>query len=121
MKKLLITLLLISPFSFADWGDVYYCQMTYYSSVTKDGKATNNKLKKFKFTMDESKQAVVFGSDSYFSGVSMNILVDWSLSPSGEVWQSNLGYIKIRYEKGKFLFVMIDKDIDAITADCDKF
>ena len=28
MKKLLITLLLISPFSFADWGDVYYCIAT---------------------------------------------------------------------------------------------
>lgn len=28
MQRLILTLLFISPFSFADWGDVYKCQMT---------------------------------------------------------------------------------------------
>ena len=41
MKKLLITLMLISPFSFADWDDVYYCQMTTHSDVTLEGKRTD--------------------------------------------------------------------------------
>jgi len=36
MKKLLITLLLISPFSFAGWGDVYYCIAT-TNSLTVSG------------------------------------------------------------------------------------
>jgi hypothetical protein len=40
MKKLLITLLLISPASFADWGDVYYC------------KATTNSFTMFGMTVD---------------------------------------------------------------------
>ena len=39
MKRLLlhITLLLISPFSFADWDDVYYCQMTNALEITLEG------------------------------------------------------------------------------------
>ena len=32
MKKLIIALMLISPVSFADWGDVYYCEMTHLHS-----------------------------------------------------------------------------------------
>ena len=40
MKKLLITLMLVSPFSFADWGDVYYCV------------ATTNSWTKFGFTIE---------------------------------------------------------------------
>ena len=41
MKNLLLALLLISPASFADWGDVYYCQMTTHSEVTFEGERTD--------------------------------------------------------------------------------
>jgi len=47
MKKLLITLMLISPFSFAEWGDVYYCQMTNWIITTLEGKRTDYTLDKF--------------------------------------------------------------------------
>mgnify|MGYP000170880605 CR=1 FL=1 len=64
MKKLLIILLLISPFSFADWGDVYYCQMTSYLAVSPDGRVEELLevvTKRFQFKLDETEQAVVFG------------------------------------------------------------
>ena len=67
MKKLLITLMLISPFSFADWGDVYYCQMTTFSQTTMlKGKRTDYTLDKFQFKLDKTKNSMVFGSSGYF-------------------------------------------------------
>ena len=53
MKKLLITLLLISPFSFADWGDIYYCQSITNSIVLDDGEILTHKSERFKFKMDK--------------------------------------------------------------------
>ena len=61
MKNLLITLFLITPVCFADWGDVYYCEMTSYSDTSAEGNITNYKLEKFKFKLDREKQAMVFG------------------------------------------------------------
>ena len=69
MKKLLITLMLISPFSFADWGDVYYCQMTTHSGLTVEGKRKDYILDKFQFKLDKTKKAMVFGSSSYFTDI----------------------------------------------------
>lgn len=77
MKKLLITLLLISPASFgmygADWGDVYYCQMTTHSGVTIEGEKVYYKLEKFSFKLDRAKYAMVFGSQNYFADVEMKL------------------------------------------------
>ena len=56
MKKLLITLMLISPTSFADWGDVYYCQMTAFFEVTGKGEQHLRPLEKFKFTLDNTEK-----------------------------------------------------------------
>ena len=66
IKNLLPALLLISPTSFADWGDVYYCQMTTFSSTTIKGKRTDNTLEKFQFKLDKTKNSMVFGSSGYF-------------------------------------------------------
>ena len=40
MERLLPALLLLSPVSFTDWGDVYYWQMAHFVTVNPDGKAT---------------------------------------------------------------------------------
>ena len=64
MKKLLITLLLISPFSFADWGDVYYCQMTGHITLDNEGAIKNWNLEKFQFKLDKAKESFVFGDSS---------------------------------------------------------
>ena len=52
MKNLLLTLLLISPASFADWGDVYYCQMTNLAEITLQGEKESFSAQKFQFKLD---------------------------------------------------------------------
>ena len=49
MKKLLITLLLISPFSFADWAITYKCDITHFTmGRTMGGRGLENLGKEYK-------------------------------------------------------------------------
>tara|TARA_B110000211_G_scaffold216110_1_gene258880 strand:+ start:272 stop:637 length:366 start_codon:yes stop_codon:yes gene_type:complete len=121
MKKLLITLLLISPFSFADWGDVYYCQMTTYSEVTLEGKKTDYILQKFQFKLDRIKNAMVFGNSGVFNNMEMELEEGGSV-PSNEEWWANNSISKSYFKDGKFLFASVAYDFASyISADCDKF
>ena len=120
MKKLLITLLLISPFSFADWGDVYYCQMTTLSETTLEGKRTDYILEKFQFKLDKTKNAMVFGEAGYFAGVELELREGaW---PPQEEWHAAVGYAMARFERGNFLYAVTGLSaINSLSANCDKF
>ena len=122
MKKLLITLLLISPFSFADWGDVYYCQMTYVSKTNLEAETTNYELgQKFQFKLDETKKSMVFGSSGYFAD-SVAWLDENQSWPSVETWYAITRATSIYFEKGKFASVRLDQEgATTVTANCDKF
>ena len=104
MKKLLITLLLISPFSFADWGDVYYCQETTSSKVSLEGKRTDYTLEKFTFKLDTTKNSVVFGKGGFFESAEMKVNAKMGI-PSKEWW--HFGYSSSRgyFEEGKFVLM----------------
>jgi hypothetical protein len=120
MKKLLITLMLISPFSFADWDDVYYCQMTTFSETTLEGKRTNYTLQKFTFKLDKTKNAMVFGKDGYLN--SDMELREGATFPSIEYWYAEGLYSRASFDKGKILYARVgDEEVTTITADCDKF
>ena len=118
MKKLLITLLLISPFSFADWGDVYYCQMTTYSETTLEGERTDYKLEEIQFRLDKAKNAMLFGGEvddlmKLKEGISF---------PSKEIWQAAGKYEAAFYREGKLLYTLMgDESLLSLTANCDKF
>ena len=121
MNKLLITLLLISPLSFADWGDVYYCQMTSYSEVSLEGKRINYILEKFQFKLDEAKNAMVFGSSGVFKGSEMEL--GFSGLPSMEVWGTNNTSLDISFfDEGGFVFIgnALPSAV-MVSANCDKF
>ena len=120
MKNLLITLLLISPFSFADWGDVYYCQMTNFGGITLEGKKQNYKPEKFQFKLDKTKNAMVFGEAGYFAGVELELREGaW---PPQEEWHAAVGYAMARFEKGNFLYAVTGLSaINSLSANCDKF
>jgi len=122
MKKLLITLILISPFSFADWGDVYYCQMTTFSVTTPEGKRTDQFLEKFKFKLDKAKQTMVFGGKGFFSGLEVKLNPNKSWVEVGS-WYVNEYPFSYAYHKGQFLTGSVGLGIDvlALTADCEKF
>jgi hypothetical protein len=121
MKKLLITLILISPFSFADWGDVYYCQMTNFSAVSLEGKRKDYTLEKFQFKLDKTKKAMVFGSSGYFKTTEAKLTPDrhW---PALESWYAYDTYDVYYFDEGKFLFVSTSSSGSySVSADCDKF
>ena len=124
MKKLLITLLLVSPFSFADWGDVYYCQMTTLLSTTLEGKETKYKLDKFTFKLDKLKNAMVFGGRGTFKIHPMLKIVKGSdtTGPSKESWLANSSIATAFFKEGKLLYSYVTTQTGSvISADCEKF
>jgi len=50
----------------ADWGDVYYCQMTNFNKFMLEGEMKKYKLEKFQFKLDQTKNAVVFRNTGFF-------------------------------------------------------
>ena len=123
MKRLLlhITLLLINPFSFADWDDVYYCQMTNALEITLEGEQIKHKLEKLTFKLDKTKKAMVFGKQGFFQNIEMELRQNDSW-PSIESWYAD-GYQAYGYfDKGKFLYVMTGAaGTSAISANCERF
>ena len=121
MKRIVLALMLISPFSFADWGDVYYCQMTTVSGTSLEGKRTDYILEKFQFKLDKTKNAMVFGQEGFFSNQEMELREthNW---PSQEAWYADHFYGQSYFEEGKFLSSNTGASgINALSADCDKF
>ena len=120
MKNLLLTLLLISPVIFADWGDVYYCQMTSFTNTSLEGKVVSYAPEKFKFQLDKAKNAMVFAKGTVF-GIEPKELVRLAV-PKDETWFAEDEYQRIYFQKGKFLYVQTSwMGNYSISADCDKF
>jgi len=123
MNKLLITLLLVSPLSFADWGDVYYCQMTSFVEVSVEGKVTQYRLERFRFTLDDVEMgAVRFGESGYLKGVYLPVEMD-TWMPSIPKFAASNKNIRVTFRVGKFKYTdnFISQSGALITADCDKF
>ena len=121
MKRIVLALMLISPFSFADWGDVYYCQMTTHSKASLEGKRTDHELQKFQFKLDKTKNAMVFGKSGIFKNTVMELREGFTF-PSQEVWFADGEFTNVFFQKGKFLYSNTNHlGLSAISADCDKF
>ena len=121
MKGIALALVLISPFSFADWGDVYYCQMTTWSETTLEGKRTDYTLEKFQFKLDKTKNAMAFGKGGYFNTIEYELVKGDSV-PSLEMWYARPNSNTLYFYEGKFLYSHAGLiRITSISADCDKF
>ena len=126
IKKLVVgsmfSMLLGSEMAAADWDDVYYCQMTESIGVTRDGKMNNHPLEKFQFKLDQTSNAMVFGSTGYFAD-SVLELTTGSTWPSQETWRSNYTHSMTSFEEGTFVYTRNGFSVAAlvISADCDKF
>jgi hypothetical protein len=128
MKKLLITLLLISPFSFADWGDVYYCQSITDELIKDDGNTYMGESIRFKFSMDQQSQSMVFGALPLIWGKQMFPVASFEQSADGMLFETiprKGSYTKrstFNYNKGKLFGVAWFGDgLNIMVADCDKF
>lgn len=121
MKKLLITVIILSPFSFADWGDTYFCTMTHNSFITPEGESTNYILENFKFNMNADRQEMVFGNSGLFANDSL--VTDKHLDVgSYESWWVNEDFTVALYHKNKFSYSQTGYDgTIRVTANCDKF
>ena len=121
MKELLITLMIVSPFSFADWGDVYYCQMTTHSKTTLHGKKVDYKLGRFQFKFDKTKYAIVFGSGG-FQADEVFLVDKFHSDPERDSWWFDNIITKGYVNKGRFLFSSVNHSgITSVSANCDKF
>ena len=118
---LALLMLLSSGTANADWGDVYYCQMTNFDEITLEGEKKKWKLEKFQFKLDQTKNAMVFGSTGYFAD-SVKELTTGRNWPSKEKWYAS-GTSSIAYfDEGKFLYTRNGSmGIVSVSADCDKF
>ena len=118
---LALALLLASGTASADWGDVYYCQMTKYTTTNLEGEQINHPPERFQFKLDQTKNAMVFGSTGYFAD-SVKELTTGRNWPSKEKWYAS-GTSSIAYfDEGKFLYTRNGSmGIVSVSAVCDKF
>ena len=118
---LALSMLLSSGIANADWGDVYYCQMTNFIQLRPNVELTNYKLEKFQFKLDQTKNAMVYGSNGYFKDTADELSEGMSW-PNSEEWYSNSQYSVTYFDDGWFLFTHNGSaGITAVSADCDKF
>ena len=118
---LTLSMLMSSGAANADWGDVYYCQMTHFDEITLEGEKKSWKLEKFQFKLDQTKNAMVLGSTGYLRDGVFELVIgkNW---PSQEVWYANNIYSMTYFDNGKHLFTSNGSSgITSISADCDKF
>jgi hypothetical protein len=118
---LALSMLLSSGTANADWGDVYYCQMTNFDEITLEGEKKSWKLEKFQFKLDQTKNAMVFGSTGYLKDAVVELVIghNW---PSQESWYANSKYSMTFFDNGKHLFTSNGQSgLTSISADCDKF
>ena len=117
---LTLSMLLASGTASADWGDVYYCQMTSQVGISSDGEMTRYKLDTFQFKLDKVKNAMVFGNKGYLK------------NEVHEVEHYSPGTLELLLAQGvrshtsfnnsKFMFSHVHLGgVMSITADCDKF
>ena len=117
----LFSMLLVSEMAAADWGDVYYCQMTNFVHITLEGEKINYKLEKFQFKLDQTKNAMVFGSTGLFRSDVLELDDGWG-GVSQETWKANNEYSMTTFGKGALLYTRIGfASATVVSADCEKF
>ena len=117
---LALLMLLSSGTANADWGDVYYCQMTNRIDISLDGKIKTLKPQTFTFKLDESRNAMVYGDKGYFKD-GVEELTEGKAWPSQEAWQAKSMYAIVQFIEGNFLYSMVATEVTSISADCEKF
>ena len=118
---LALSMLLSSGAANADWGDVYYCQMTKYTTTNLEGEQINHPPERFQFKLDQTKNAMVFGSTGYFLKHEVFELTTGRNYPSQESWYANALDSIIFFRSGKFMFTRNGFSAIVVSADCDKF
>ena len=95
--------------------------MTNNVGITPEGREIDHKLEKFKFKLDKTKNAMVFGEKSIFRGRKMT-LIDGMTWVRDKKWYARDNNDVIHFNKGKLEYSWVGSTkITSISADCDKF
>ena len=124
MKRLLLTLLLISPVSFADWGDTYFCNTTLIWGVNSNGEqpVTDRKPKAFKFNLNQAKQLLVFSEKAPFGDGTLQVKFTIFARDGQESFDLRGNMSTAAYHNGIFTYSYAStRGARVVTADCDKF
>ena len=123
IKKLVVgslfSMLLVSEMAAADWGDVYYCQMTNFIEITIEGEKESNELDKFQFKLDQAKNAMVFGDKGYLRGFVLDLYTGSQIKQ--ERWAGGGVRSLYKFDEGNFLYSSMLSRALIISAYCDKF
>ena len=124
LKNILLTLLLISPFSFADWGDIYFCNTTLIWGVNSNGEqpVTDRKPKAFKFNLNQAKQLLVFSEKAPFGDEALQVTFTIFARDGQESFDLKGNLSTAAYHNGIFTYSYAStRGARVLTADCDKF
>ncbi|MDB9958427.1 hypothetical protein OAD42_05020 [Oceanospirillaceae bacterium] len=116
-----LSMLLSSGAANADWGDVYYCQMTNFNEITLKGEEKSWKLEKFQFKLDQTKNGMVFESTGYFRNlvIELDKTLNWT---SNEVWYAKNDFTSVYFQEGKLVYTQNNSlGATSASADCNKF
>ena len=120
MSLAFLLVILISPMTYADWGDTYFCTISrVYSHNMKN--EDDYKLSNFWFYLNKEKRAVVFGKGGYFDSQTRylerptNNMSGWEAPNSRSTDRMVFREGVLRYSFNSIHFMLI------FEADCEKF
>ena len=73
--------------------------MTNFDEITVEGEKKSWKLEKFQFKLDQTKNAMVYGSNGYFKDTADELSEGMSW-PNSEEWYSNSQYSVTYFDDG---------------------
>ena len=124
-KYVLVFALLFSVFSWADWGDTYFCSMNKYLSIDTNGELSELSLKNFKFQVSKEKNAIVFSKVVF---PTQDDQLEFKIKGNNfnhplDLWRAEIGNVhQATFLNGNFIYTL--NTLGAITiavAKCDSF
>lgn len=121
MKYLLLIMVLITPISYSDWGDTYFCSATHHSQTNLDGEQTIHELQDYTFHLSKDKNAMVFEhTDHYFENTVIELQEVGSF-PNLEAWSAGDADSKVVFLKGQFAHSFVSgRGVTVNIASCHK-
>jgi hypothetical protein len=123
---LALSMLLSSGATYAGWDDVYYCKDTQKLLILLNGLKQGYVLETFKFKLDKTKNAMVFGNKDFtLKNLVIKLTEDFNW-PNKEKWRASNESSMFYFEKGKFLMSKIITSgsrpgVYSRSADCEMF
>ena len=123
MLALFFSFFLLSSTAFsAEWGDTFFCEETHNHFISADGEFKKYKPQKFRFQLNEEKNAMVFGKTGFYRNM------EFTLQPKAtflkvDYWEFYAPFMTGVYDKGLLVLAMatVGDGITSARSTCDTF